>query len=136
MLVQQDQPLVAAWRSQWRDQPAPGGELFGPGRRQFGRGGGGDDAVVGRAGGPAGVAVGFVHLDAAGTQLGQRRRRLLRPCVTCAPIAASTAACQPQPVPISSTRAPGFSASSSVISATMKGCEIVCPWPIGSGRFS
>ena len=40
----------------------------------------------------------------------------------------------PDPVPTSSTFAPGVIRSRPVMSATMYGCEIVCPDPIGSAR--
>ena len=55
---------------------------------------------------------------------------------TSAAIRDRTAAPYPDPVPISSTRAPGLSPAAWVITATMYGCEIVCPSPIGSGRSS
>ncbi len=57
---------------------------------------------------------------------------------TCAPISASTAAWYPDPVPTSRTvgrpegcRQGPSSASDSVMRATMYGCEIVWPWPMG-----
>jgi hypothetical protein len=47
-----------------------------------------------------------------------------------------TAAAYPEPAPTSNTRSPGFTAAASIMSATIYGCEIVCPSPIGSGASS
>ena len=55
---------------------------------------------------------------------------------TSTPIWASTAAWYPDPAPTSSTLSPGSTSSRSVISATVYGCEIVCPWPMGRGWSS
>ena len=49
---------------------------------------------------------------------------------------ASSAACQPEPVPTSSTCSSPCSASSSHMRPTTSGWEIVCPAPIGSGSLS
>ena len=50
---------------------------------------------------------------------------------------ASTAVWYPQPVPTSSTASRSRPLrASSLIRATTHGCEIVCPWPIGSGASS
>ena len=51
---------------------------------------------------------------------------------TRAPNSARTAAWYPLPVPISSTRSPGCGSKSAVIVATVNGCEIVCPSPMGT----
>src|SRR3954447_21942275 len=47
-----------------------------------------------------------------------------------------TAAAYPDPAPISSTRSLGLNSAASIINATMYGCEIVWPSPIGSGPSS
>ncbi len=47
---------------------------------------------------------------------------------------AKSAVWYPDPVPISSTLLSLPGSSSHVISITRLGCEIVCPWPMGSGR--
>ncbi len=49
---------------------------------------------------------------------------------------ARTAAWYPHPVPTSSTRDLGLRRASSVINATMYGCEMVWPLPIDSGPSS
>ena len=46
---------------------------------------------------------------------------------------ASSAVVQPEPVPTSSTRSPGRTSSSRSIASTVRGCELVCPWPISIG---
>jgi len=56
--------------------------------------------------------------------------------VTVAPSSASSAACQPDPVPTSSARSPGRTSTSSSMWATTSGWEMVWPPPIGSGSFS
>src|SRR5436309_913248 len=55
---------------------------------------------------------------------------------TSAPSSARTAAWYPEPVPTSSTRCPGRTAVASQIRATMYGCEIVWPWPMGRAASS
>jgi len=49
---------------------------------------------------------------------------------------AITAAAYPEPAPTSSTRSVGSSSAASIICATMKGCEIVWPRPMGKGESS
>src|SRR5699024_8060226 len=46
---------------------------------------------------------------------------------------ASSAVVQPEPAPRSSTRFPSRTSSRRSMSATVVGCELVCPSPIGSG---
>src|ERR1039457_3898298 len=55
---------------------------------------------------------------------------------TCWASHASTAAWYPEPVPISNTLCPLPGSSSSVINASMNGCEIAAPCPIGNGVSS
>ncbi len=125
------------------DQPATDVQLLEQRLRHAARRGGDDDAVERSLVRPTQIAV--VVFDANVAQL-QRAEAFARPFdqrrdafdrdtrASRAPRARPSDS--PEPVPISSTRSRGRFSSVCVISATMNGCEIVWPWPIGSAVSS